>query len=371
MNLPDSQVISQFLFSGTHIGTEPLLAGHINRTYVLTYRLDGGGQRRYLLQRVNTDIFRSPVKLIENIDGVTRHIRRRMTQEGCKNVESGTLTLIGTKAGALYYIDQEGGFWRAYDYIENSIAYQRAERPILFYNAGVALGRFQKYLSDYPAETLYDTIPNFHNTPVRFRDFAEAVKADRAGRADSVREEIAFVLSREAICGRILSKMEAGLIPVRVTHNDTKLNNVLLDDKTDEVLCFVDLDTVMPGSALYDFGDSIRFGASSADEDEQDLRNVYMDIDLFRTYTEGYLSQVARVLTEAELEELAFSAILLTYECGMRFLMDHMNGDTYFQIHRPGHNLDRARTQFKLVADMEGKLGEMQQIVKDCAARLR
>jgi len=237
------------------------------------------------------------------------------------------------------------------------------ERPILFYNAARAFGKFQRLLADYPAATLHETIPQFHDTGKRFRDFCASVQNNKAGRKALVADEISFVQARETDCTIVTELITAGKMPLRVTHNDTKLNNIMIDNQTDEGVCIIDLDTIMPGSPLYDFGDSIRFGASSAAEDDKDLNKVFMKLDLFESYTKGFLSEVGSALTESELSHLAFSAKLMTLECGMRFLADFLDGDFYFATHYDGQNLDRARTQFKLVADMESKMNQMQAVV--------
>ncbi len=365
------EIYAKFKFEGKFEAEETIAAGHINHTYMLRFRKEDGTVKKYLLQKINTNVFRDPYALMENVRGVTSHIRKKIKAQGGDPSRS-TLHVVETIGHTHLYCDANREYWRAYDFIDDAIAYHRVERPILFYNAGMALGKFQNLLSDYPADMLSETIPDFHNTPWRFQAFLQAVQEDRAGRASAVRQEIGFVCAREALCHVVTDQIAAGRIPVRVTHNDTKLNNVLMDSRTDEALCLIDLDTVMPGSALYDFGDSIRFGASSAEEDEQDLAKVYLDRELFEQYTRGYLSQVAPVLTPTEKDLLATSAILLTLECGSRFLADYLNGDTYFQIHRENHNLDRARTQFKLVADMERRLDQMNDIVdkayRDCLA---
>jgi len=251
-----------------------------------------------------------------------------------------------------------------YNFVENAVSYDAIENPIQFYHAAKAFGRFQQMLSDFPVEILDETIPNFHNTRSRFSDFLAAVEADKVSRAVGIKSEIQFVLDREKYADVVNDAIKDGSVPVRVTHNDTKLNNVLLDVNTNEGVCVIDLDTVMPGSALYDFGDALRFGANHGAEDDKNLENVYCDLDLFEQFTKGFLEEVGESLTEKEIELLPFSAILMTYECGMRFLGDYLNGDVYFKIHYPEHNLDRARSQFKLVADMESKSDEMASIVR-------
>ncbi|MBQ3065340.1 MAG: phosphotransferase [Clostridia bacterium] len=336
--------------------------GHINGTYAITCKKEDGSTIRYILQSINTKVFTRPVELMENIQNVTDYLRGIILENG-GDVNRETLTVIRAKTGLNYYVDEENRYWRMYNYIEDATSYQTVERPILFENAAKAFGHFQKQLAGYPADTLHETIAQFHDTVKRFRDFEEAVAKDAVGRAASVQPEIEFFLSHKDICDTITSRIATGEIPLRVTHNDTKLNNIMIDNETDEGICIIDLDTVMPGSALYDFGDSIRFGASSAAEDEKDLSKVNFRIDLFEAYTRGYLQEAKDTLNETEKDLLAMSAIILTLECGMRFLGDYLNGDIYFGIHRPEHNLDRARTQIKLVADMESQLDAMNAVV--------
>ena len=349
-------VAEGFETEGRIVKLSPLGEGHINRTYKVTCALADGGTKKYVFQRINTKIFRKPVELMDNVVRVTEHIRSKAAAEG-RDPERSTLRFVPARAGGYLVIDEQGEYWRAYVFIDDCVVYQQVEKTEDFYKAGVALGRFQQMLADFPADELDETIPNFHNTVSRFADFQRIVSADPVRRLESCIDEVRFVQAREDYCGRVLRRIDSGEVPVRVTHNDTKLNNVLMDKATGEVLCLIDLDTVMPGSALYDFGDSIRFGASSAAEDEPDLSKVHFVPELYDAYREGYLSEVGGVLTTAELELLPFSAILMTYECGMRFLGDYIDGDNYFAVARPAHNLDRARTQFWLVAEMEQYFG--------------
>ncbi len=336
--------------------------GHINSTYVITCKKPDGANIRYILQTVNTSIFKNPDALMENIRGVTDYLKTIIAANG-GDVNRETLTLIPTKKGKNYFIDEGGQCRRMYNYIENATSYQSVERPILFENAAKAFGRFQRQLANYKAETLHETIAHFHDTPKRFCDFEKAVEDDIAKRADSVRDEIAFFYAHKDICSAITDKIASGEVPLRVTHNDTKFNNIMIDNDTDEGICIIDLDTVMPGSALYDFGDSIRFGASSAAEDETDLSKVHFVPSLFEAYVRGFLSEAGEALTETEKDLMPISCVLMTLECGMRFLGDYLNGDVYFATHREGHNLDRARTQIKLVTEMEAQLDDMKAIV--------
>ncbi|MCR5457142.1 MAG: 6-phosphogluconolactonase [Clostridiales bacterium] len=341
------------------LGSEPVVTerfgnGHINDTYRVTLK----NGKYCLLQKINKRVFTKPYELMENVSRVCDFVANKTADR------RRSLHLVKTKEGNLYYIDAEGEFWRMYEYITDSICLDKAETPEDFYQSAVAFGEFQNSLADFDATTLYEVIPNFHNTVSRYKDFRRAIEENKSGRADECSDEIEFYLAHEKIAGEIVDKLASGELPTRVTHNDTKLNNVMLDAKTRTALCVIDLDTVMPGSVLYDFGDSIRFGASSADEDERDLSRVYMDLSLFEAYTKGFLSACGKSLTDKEKEMFPMGAIMMTLECGMRFLTDHLNGDTYFRISREGHNLDRSRTQMKLVQDMENKMSEMNEIVK-------
>ena len=332
--------------------------GHINNTY--RFIADG---EKYVLQRINTNVFRDPDGLMDNILRVTAYLRPVIEARG-GDVARGTLYMMSTRSGKPYFRDDEGVCWRVYPFVDHVTSYESVENPAVFAESARGFAQFQRDLANFPANELHETSPHFHDTPSRFRDLMTAAKADRAGRAASVADELAFAQAREADCAMITDAIAAGTVPIRVTHNDTKLNNVLIDTETHKAVCVVDLDTIMPGSALYDFGDSIRFGASTAAEDEPDLSRVWMDETLFEAYTRGYLEIVGDCLTETEIALLPMSAKLMTLECGMRFLADYLNGDIYFRTAYPTQNLDRARTQFKLVADMEAKMDKMAAIVQ-------
>ncbi len=293
---------------------------------------------------------------------VTSFLGKKILKNG-GNPKRETLKLVETQDGRYFYRD-DTGFYRMYIFITNSTSYNTAKKPILFHNAAIAFGRFQKLLSDFPAHKLHETIKNFHVTPSRYSDFIKSVERNASGRADMVSNEIDFIKERKDFCSIITDKIASGEIPLRVTHNDTKLNNIMIDNDTDEGVCVIDLDTVMPGSLLYDFGDSIRFGASSAAEDEKDLSKVYMDLSLFEEYTKGFLSEAKDTMNETEIKMLPVGAIMMTLECGMRFLADHIDGDKYFALHYENQNLDRARTQLKLVSDMESKINLMNKVVE-------
>lgn len=353
--------IGGFEFTGTLTECIPFGSGHINDTFRLTYRMQDR-EKHYILQRMNRSIFKKPVELMENVQGVTRWLREKIIAEG-GDPDRETLNLVSAKSGAPYFVDSQGEYWRVYHFIEGATCYDQVESEDDFYQSAVAFGHFQRMLADYPAQTLHETIENFHNTVDRMRQFREALEENASGRADEVREEIAFVLAREELAHTLCDLQDAGRIPIRVTHNDTKLNNIMIDDATGKAICVIDLDTVMPGLSVNDFGDSIRFGASTAAEDEQDLSKVSCDLHLFEIYTRGFIEGCAGALTDIELDMLPMGAILMTFECGVRFLADHIAGDVYFKIHREGHNLDRARTQFRLVEDMEKKLPQMKAIV--------
>ena len=347
-------ILAQFTFPGSVVDCRPFGNGHINVTCLVT--TDTGA--RFILQQVNTAVFRDIDGLMENVEAVTAHLRAQTDDPRA------VLRLLRTVDGKSFYRADRDTAWRVLYFVEDSICLQLPETPADFYESAVAFGRFQQMLHDFPASTLHETIPHFHDTPHRYRHFRETVKADPMGRAAAVREEIDFILAREAEADAITKPLGEGRLPLRVTHNDTNMNNVMLDAATRKALCVIDLDTVMPGSALYDYGDSIRFGASTAAEDEKDLSKVEMSLDLFESYTRGFLS-ACHDLTELERELMPMGAKLMTLECGMRFLDDYLDGDHYFSIHYEAQNLDRARTQLKLVADMESKWQQMQKIVEE------
>ena len=335
-------------------------SGHINDTFVVT-QAQG---TRFILQRINTQVFRHPVELTRNIALVTAHLREKLLAQGGDPARE-TLTALCDADGAQLVRDTEGGFWRAFLFIEGTVSVQRVTEAEQLYQAGRAFGRFQNLLSDFPAEQLFPSIPHFHDTGRRFAAFEQAVREDAAGRAEGVREDIAFALARGARAGMLQGMLDAGELPVRVTHNDTKINNVMLDAATGEAVCVIDLDTVMPGSLLFDFGDAIRSGTNTADEDEPDLSRVHMDLGYYRAFTQGFLEQTAPSMTALEKQLLPFAAQLLTYECGIRFLGDYLQGDVYFHVDHPRHNLDRARTQFRLVAEMEEQQAQMEAIQRE------
>ncbi len=404
------EAIANFRFEGTLIEQRPYGNGHINDTFLLTFDIGEMGRLRVILQCMNKSIFTRPVELMENVLGVTSYLRKKIIENG-GDPERETLNVIRTVANRPYFVDSQGDYWRAYKFIEGATSYDQVETPEDFYQSAVSFGNFQRLLADYPAETLHETIVGFHDTKARFATFKKAVEEDvcgRAvsfgnfqrlladypaetlhetivgfhdtkarfatfkkaveedvcGRAVSVQKEIDFVLAHEDVANVFGDMLANGELPLRVTHNDTKLNNIMIDDKTGKGICVIDLDTVMPGLAMNDFGDSIRFGASTAAEDEQDLSKVSCDMELFDVYAKGFIEGCGGKLTQKEIEMMPMGAKVMTFECGMRFLTDHLQGDTYFKIHRENHNLDRCRTQFKLVEDMEAKWDTMQEIIK-------
>lgn len=357
------EVINAYQYLGDIKSCEQYGNGHINTTYLMVYVTEDGVEKKAILQKMNTDIFKDPVELMENVIGVTSYLSKKILESG-GDPERETLNVIKTSKGDDYFIDSEGGYWRLYNFIEGATCYDQVETKEDFYQSALAFGNFQSLLAGYPAETLHETIPQFHDTRKRFNDLKKSVEANLSGRANDVQDEIKFAMDRESdadVFGNLLAAKE---IPFRVTHNDTKLNNIMIDNETRKGICVIDLDTVMPGLAMNDFGDAIRFGANTAVEDEVDLSKVSLDLELFEVYARGFLEGCKGSLTDKEIELLPMGAKMMTYECGMRFLADHIDGDHYFKIHRENHNLDRARCQFALVADMEKKWDDMAQIIK-------
>ena len=347
------KVLEQFQLKGKPAACYPYGEGHINRTFYV--QTDTG--KEYILQQLSRTAFADIPGLMGNVIAVTEFLKTKNSDpRSC-------LHLVPTRTGALYIRDEEGEYWRLYDFITDSLCLQRAESPEDFYQSAVAFGRFQNALRDFPAEELCETIPDFHNTPDRYRKFHRALEQDRENRRRLVEEEIRFLLEREEEAGSLQRMRERGELPLRVTHNDTKLNNVMLDQVTREALCVIDLDTVMPGLVAYDFGDSIRFGASTALEDEKDLSLVEMSLNLYETFVSGFVPSCGG-LTRREIETLPLGAKIMTLECGLRFLTDYLEGDHYFHTAYPEHNLIRCRTQLKLVADMEKKWPEMERVVR-------
>ena len=360
---------AMFDFGGEVTSVVPYGNGHINDTYAVTCSL-AGGSVRFILQRLNPVVFPDRAGLMRNMIAVTEFLRKAVIRDG-GDPERECLRLIPLKDGSPYFTDESGDVWRATQFIENTDAYLVAESPEMFASAGEAFGKFMARLGGFDASSLFEVIPRFHDTPDRYARFLASLERNAAGRMDEAKDEIAFVRERGEGCSVITDALERGEVPVRVTHNDTKLNNVLIDTATKEAVCVIDLDTVMPGSMLYDFGDAVRVGCSTAKEDERDLSLVDFDLGLFRAFTEGYLAGAGRSVTAAELGLLPDAARLMTFECGMRFLTDFLDGDTYFKTAYPEHNLVRARTQFKLVRTMERLRPEIVRAVKAAAKQVK
>lgn len=350
-----NEAIAQFNFKGEYISHKPFGSGHINDTFCVQFT-----DIKYILQRINHEVFKNPEKVMENIVGVTNFLKKKGVL---------TLTIIKTKNNASFYRDDIGSYWRAYDFIDGASTYDTVEKIEHLTQSGIAFGNFQQQLSDYPAETLFETIPDFHNTPARFETLKKAVNDDIMGRANEVKPEIDFLMARESDVSIMTDMLQKGELPLRVTLNDTKLNNVMIDDITGEGICVIDLDTVMPGLAANDFGDAIRFGCNPVLEDETDLSKVIFNIEYYKAFTKGFMSACGNSLTENETATLPLGAKLMTLENGIRFLTDYLSGDTYFKIHREKQNLDRCRTQLELVKQMEEHMDILNQIITDSIKR--
>ncbi len=343
------EVLKNYDLDGELVYMEPYGDGHINDTFKLKKEVDGKF-KRYILQRINIDIFKDFDGLMSNVSKVTEYLSKVPSES--EDDITVTLTIIPTKDGKIYFRNESGVF-RMYDFVEDTVSHSFASDMNLLYEAGYAFGDFQKKLSGFDASLLIETIPNFHNTVDRYRQLKEAIEQNKAGRLDSCKEQIEFALEREELASRVLDGMEKGYIKLRVTHNDTKINNVLFDKKTGKAKCVIDLDTVMPGSVLYDFGDAIRSCGSTLIEDAKNIEDLRVDFDSFEAYSKGFLNAIGDSLTEKEVEMLPFSAILMTLECGVRFLTDYLNGDTYFKTAYEDHNLVRTKNQFKYVSELE------------------
>jgi hypothetical protein len=361
--IPDlPAVVSQFILEGELLDVAPCGSGHIHDTFVSRFQ-SGRGIVRYIHQRINHHVFRDPERLMQNIERVTCHARERIRAAGGDPARE-TLTLVPTRDGSSYYCSPQGDYWRTYLFVQGAQTYDQPREPRQVYTAANAFGRFQTLMLDLPGGKLHDTIPNFHHTPKRFQAFSAALARDGENRARFAKEEIALALARERDTAVVVDLLAAGRIPERVTHNDTKLNNVLIDDITGEGICVIDLDTVMTGSVLYDFGDMVRSGTCFAAEDERDLDKVKLDLRLFELIVRGYLDATRDWLTPTEIEYLAFSGRLITLQQALRFLTDYLSGDVYFKVHRPGHNLDRCRTQFRLLLQLEAKSDQLNALVR-------
>jgi len=355
-------IINSFAVDGSSASCEKYGKGHINDTYLAV--TDTGA--RYILQRINHRIFKNVPALMNNITGVTLFILKKLEAAGRPSDRA--LRVIPTRNGKNYLLT-DGSYYRLYNFIADAVSIEIPSEPHLMFLSGKGYGNFQKLLDGYPAEALSESIPHFHDTEDRLCKFRQALDADIMGRASAVQEETEFFLTRASYASRVLARIRLGEMPLRVTHNDTKLNNVLIDIPKDIAAAVIDLDTVMPGSIVYDFGDCIRSGANTGAEDERDLSKVGFSLEMFSAFAEGFLGEVGAVLTESEIQEMAFGAVLMTYECGMRFLTDYLDGDQYFKTSRDGHNLDRTRTQIKMVRELEARLAELNAIVRNYAAK--
>lgn len=362
------EVLNSYDFGASVMRAERYGYGHINDTFLVLTQPNDGLPSRFILQRISSTAFKDPEKLMHNIVGITEYMAKQIKQAG-GDPSREAMAVLKTADGKAYYTDSLGGNWRVYPFIVDTHCYQQAESSKLFEASARAFGKFQRILSGYPVENLYETIPHFHDTEDRLHKLQDAIFKNAEGRVQECSAEIGFVMARQADCSVALQAQRDGILPTRVTHNDTKLNNVLIDISTNDAICVIDLDTTMPGLSINDFGDSIRFGANHCAEDEKDLSKVSFDISLFEAYTRGFLEGTAGSLTPAELEYLPWGARLMTLECGIRFLTDYLNGDHYFHTQYPRQNLNRCRTQFKLVQDMEAQFGEMKQIVAKYASR--
>ncbi len=354
-------VVKSFLPNEHVISYMPIGNGHINSTFMIVT-----DKNRYSMQKINTNIFSNVEGLMSNIDKVTEHIKKKAIARG-EDPHRSTLNFISNAETGKTYAIADDQAYRMYEYIDNVFTIEKMENPENFYSAGLGFGSFAKELSDFDAGQLVETIVNFHNTSSRYRDFKKAIEFNYNNRLADVKDEVSFVKARKDFMSLFVNKLENGDLPLRVTHNDTKINNILFDKETGAPAAVIDLDTVMPGSYLYDFGDAIRSGATHAAEDEQNLSLVDFDLGLYEQFTKGYLEACGDSLTPMEIKMLPYASIMLTLECGMRFLTDHLNGDTYFKVHRENHNLDRARTQFKLVDEMEKHIDDMTAIINKYA----
>ncbi len=353
------QALHAFQFAAPVVDPQRYGSGHINATF-LVHTEDNS--RKYILQRINTEIFTDPKGLMENICGVTDYLREHIIAAG-GDPERETLNVVRTLDGKAFFADSEGGFWRVFTFVTNTVCLEKVESENDFFTVGATFGNFMNQLADYPAATLHETIARFHDTPNRYANFEKALAEDVMGRAKDIQPEIDFIHAHEADCHHLVDLLAAGKLPLRVTHNDTKINNVLLDAESGKGICVIDLDTIMPGLSAYDFGDSIRSGANDCAEDEPDQSKVHFSLHLFDVFAKGYLSTAGAVMPELEKKCLPWGAKLMTLECGIRFLTDYLEGDHYFATHRPGQNLDRARTQFTLVKNMEEQWDDMMAVI--------
>ncbi len=359
------EILPKFAFRGVYASAKELTSGNVNATYHVIYD-DQGVQRHYVLQRINSYVFKNPHGVMGNIDRVTRHLHDSLVRRN-EDPARRVLEVIRTVDDGLLY-EEEGNFWRAYVFITDAIAYDTVDSPDLFCEIGRAFGNFQKLLYDFPADELFVSIPDFHNTAKRFQTLLASIEKDAAGRVAETKEEIHFMLARRDMMSSIVSLIDAGKMPLRVTHNDTKSNNIMVDKATGKGLCVIDLDTVMPGSVLYDYGDAIRFGANTAAEDEPDTSKISLDLEKTFAFTKGFIEETNGFLTDDELHLLPLGVKVITCELAMRFLTDYLDGDLYFKVNSPKHNLVRTRAQIALLKDVERKEAELQKMVDELIA---
>lgn len=370
MTTPLQATFQKFQVYGSFLECRPYGSGHINDTYVAAYS-QSGTRIRYIFQRINHRVFQAPEALMENIQRVTEEARRRLLAAKVPDISRRSLQVVPARTGEPYVRDAEGNYWRCYPFIEGAQTYDVIQNDRQAYEAARAFGEFQGLVANMPGGRLHETIVNFHHTRSRFDKLKAAAAADSQGRLKEVQDEWNFFQEREGLTDVLLDLQASGAIPERITHNDTKLNNVMIDNGTETAICVIDLDTVMPGLALYDFGDLVRTATSPAAEDEKDVSKVRMQMPKFEALVGGYLSSAKGFLNEAEIAHLAFSGKLITLEIGIRFLTDYLEGDTYFKIKRPEHNLDRARTQIALVRSIEEQEEEMNRLVQHLAANTK
>lgn len=364
MNFDSQKILTSFPFEGEFISAKTIDEGLINTTFVFNFE-----KQKYIVQKINTDVFQSPDKLMQNIMSVTRHLTQAISKKG-ENPHRQTLNFLHTNDANTFFKDENGDCWRSYVFLDDCYTVGNSCSKDEIYEAAKAFGKFQFLLNDFPSKNLHETIKDFHNTPKRFDALYQAIKQDRAGRAQGVKKEIEFFIERKNDTSRVVNLIKSGALPLRVTHNDTKINNVLFDKATKKASCVIDLDTIMPGSSLYDFGDGIRTSAATAQEDEPQTEKMGLDLEVYEAYTSGYLEGTNKELTETEIELLPFSVKLLTLEVAMRFLTDYLNGDIYFKTKYDDHNLVRTRAQIALIKDVESKLSSMERITAKTSGRV-
>ncbi len=361
------KITDRFLIDGQLVKTLTLVGGHIHDSCLASY-LEDGRINTYVHQRINRNVFQDPVRLMDNVSRVVAHVRAKLERSNCVDMERRVLTLIPGREGKPYCIDKEGKYWRTYRYIENTLTHD-VVTPSLAHEAAAAFGNFVGLLQDLSGPRLHETIVNFHHTPKRYQDLCRAIDDDPHNRAETARSEIDFAVARQEMASILTDAQASGELPERIVHNDTKINNVLFDISSGKALCVIDLDTAMLGLMAYDFGDLVRTMTNPSREDERDLNQVHVDLPIFEAVTDGYLGSTRSFLDERELLFMVPAAIIMTYEAGIRFLTDYLQGDSYFKVDRPTHNLDRCRNQFKLISSMEAQRNAMEAIVKRAIRR--